>query len=617
MMRKINICFILALITSFYNLVQSQESNLPGTMEYSDFFNLLEGKENIPHRNCGTMEYLEMQKANDPNLAERMERMEEFTQQWIESGGSSFKTSSVITIPVVVHVVYNTSSQNISDAQIQSQIDVLNADFRKLNADFSSTVPSAFQATAADCGIEFCLASVDANGNSTSGIVRKSTSTTSFSYTSSNIKYSSKGGDDAWSSSSYLNIWVCKISGGVLGYAQVPGGASATDGVVIDYRYFGTQGTATYPYDLGRTTTHEVGHWLNLYHIWGDDNGSCSGTDYVSDTPGQANYSYGCPNYPETDNCTSSGNGIMFMTFMDYTDDECMGMFSSGQSSRIQSLFTSGGSRASILSSNGCGTSTSGGSGSGSGTGSGTGTGTVSYCSASGGSTTYEWIKSVTFGGIVNSSGNDGGYGDYTATALSVTAGKSYSVKLEPGFKSKSYTEYWTIWVDYNQDGDFDDSGEKIASGASKSSLSGTVTISSSATAGSTRMRIAMKYGSYPSSACESFDEGEIEDYTLSISGSSSKSLKESGSIMMSLNVFPNPAQSVVSVVINNFSTVSQPTVLKMQDARGRIIYSNESLGNTGEMIQTIDVSSMAEGIYILSLHTGNDVQYQKVLISR
>ena len=118
-------------------------------------------------------------------------------------------SSTIITIPVVVHVVYYNSTENISTAQVQSQIDILNEDFRRLNADAANT-PFAFQSVAADCEIEFCLATTDPNGNSTTGITRTSTSQPSFS-TNDGVKYSSSGGIDAWNTSEYLNIWVCDI----------------------------------------------------------------------------------------------------------------------------------------------------------------------------------------------------------------------------------------------------------------------------------------------------------------------------------------------------------------------------------------------------------------------
>jgi len=297
------------------------------------------------------MDHLQMQLQQDPSVAQRMQEIETFTQNWIANHPSGERT--VVTVPVVVHVVYNTSAQNISDAQVQAQISQLNADYARLNSDAGNT-PSAFTSAAANCEVQFCLAQRDPNGNATNGIIHKSTTTTSFS-SNDNVKHNGNGGDDAWSASSYLNLWVCNLGGGLLGYAQFPGGAAATDGVVVLYSSVGSlasPGTLS-PYNYGRTATHEVGHWLNLYHIWGDDNGACTGSDQVTDTPNQAAENYGCPSFPHTDACTS-GNGVMFMNYMDYTDDGCMNMFTAGQKARMQALFTSGGSRFSIVSSQGC-----------------------------------------------------------------------------------------------------------------------------------------------------------------------------------------------------------------------------------------------------------------------
>jgi hypothetical protein len=204
-------------------------------------------------RNCGTMQHLDEIRQTDPQVDQRMQIEESAIQNWITNNPES-SVLNVITIPVVVHVIYKTSSQNISTAQVQSQIDILNEDFRKLNADASS-VPSAFSGVAADCQIEFCLAVRDPNGNTTTGITRTSTATQSFSgYTS--MKYTSSGGHNAWNTSDYLNIWVCNLTSGLLGFATFPGGSSSTDGVVCDYAYFGDVGTATSPYHLGRTATH-------------------------------------------------------------------------------------------------------------------------------------------------------------------------------------------------------------------------------------------------------------------------------------------------------------------------------------------------------------------------
>lgn len=295
-------------------------------------------------RNCATMEYLEMQMQEDIGLQERMEDIQRFTEQWIRENETGQR--SVITIPVVFHVVYRTSAENVSDAMLQAQLNVLNEDFRKLNADVANT-PSIFAGVVADCEINFCLAQRDPNGNTTNGIVRRLTTKTSFS-TNNAVKYYSQGGSDAWPASSYLNIWVCNLSNGVLGYAQFPGGAAATDGVVLLYSSL-PGGSAT-NYNKGRTATHEVGHWLNLRHIWGD---ATCGNDFVNDTPVHNASNGGCPSYPHYSTC--SGTPVeMTMNYMDYTYDACMYMFTNGQKARMSAVFASGGPRQTITTSLGC-----------------------------------------------------------------------------------------------------------------------------------------------------------------------------------------------------------------------------------------------------------------------
>jgi hypothetical protein len=301
---------------------------------------LLAGSASFAQRNCGAMDYLEMQMQNDPKRASKLEAIDRHADEVSENG---FRiVNGVVTIPVVVHVIYNTASENISDAQVLSQIDVLNKDFRRLNVDADNTWPQA-----ADSEIAFCMASVDPNGNPTNGITRTSTGVTAFG-TNDQMKFNSSGGKDAWPAGNYLNIWVCDISGGILGYAQFPGGAASTDGVVIDYQYYGTIGTATAPFNLGRTATHEVGHWLNLRHIWGD--GPCNVDDGVADTPTSDAANYGCPI-----GHISCSTVDMVQNYMDYTDDACMNLFTSGQKTRMRALFEPGGFRASLLNSNGCG----------------------------------------------------------------------------------------------------------------------------------------------------------------------------------------------------------------------------------------------------------------------
>jgi hypothetical protein len=304
------------------------------------------------HRNCGTMASLEYLQKQNPLLKNKMALQEVQIQKWIAKHGRESQ-KSIITIPVVVHVIYNTNAQNISDAQIQSQIDVLNADYRRLNADTSNT-PSLFDTLVADVEIEFCFAHQDPNGNWTNGVTRTSTTKTSFDLSQNDAKYTAQGGHDVWDRDKYFNIWVVpeiKDGGmsGILGYAQFPGGPAATDGVVIGYDYFGTMGTVHYPYNKGRTLTHETGHWLNLYHIWGDDGNSCSGSDQVADTPNQGSENYGCPSFPHP-SCNNVSD--MFMNYMDYTYDACMNMFSKGQKQRMLAAMNM--SRASLITSGMC-----------------------------------------------------------------------------------------------------------------------------------------------------------------------------------------------------------------------------------------------------------------------
>jgi hypothetical protein len=281
----------------------------------------------ITQRKCATQDVLEAQLKADPTLAIRMNQIEAFTEKALLT---KRLVNGKIEIPVVVNVLYRTAAENISATQIQSQIDVLNKDFNALNSDYNS-VPALFSGVKANVGITFVL----------DQIVRKSTTKTSWG-TNDAMKKTSKGGLAPISPTTKLNLWVCTIGGGILGYAQFPGGSSATDGVAIDSKYVGLSGSANAPYNLGRTATHEVGHWMNLRHIWGD---ATCGSDLVSDTPTHNTANYGVPVYPHYSTCT--GTPVeMTMNYMDYTDDNAMYMFSTGQKSRMSAIFVSGGARA-------------------------------------------------------------------------------------------------------------------------------------------------------------------------------------------------------------------------------------------------------------------------------
>lgn len=265
---------------------------------------------------------------------------EAHTEVSMRMGTSAFRTG-ITTIPVVVHVLHKTAAENISDSQIKSQIKILNQDFRAKNSDVSK-VPSVFKPLVGDAQIEFKLATKDPSGNNTTGIVRKST-TRSFFTSNDEMKFAATGGSEAWDASRYLNIWVCTLvgsSGTLLGYAYLPGVPDSIDGVVILNSAFGTGGTASAPFNKGRTTTHEVGHYLNLQHIWGDRlTGSCSDSDSVSDTPNQFSSNGGTPTFPSI-SCGNNPNGDLFMNYMDYVDDAAMFMFTKGQVSRMQAALT-------------------------------------------------------------------------------------------------------------------------------------------------------------------------------------------------------------------------------------------------------------------------------------
>ena len=295
---------------------------------------------------CHSMQVLNRQLKENPGLYQKMYNVEKHTRQFIAAkkptnpgggngGGNGGGTDpgtdpvddglGVINIPVYFHVVYSNSAENVSDAQITAQMRVLNDDFRKANNDINQ-VPSEFAGVAADSEITFTNA----------GTFRYSNSTTSWG-----TNNAVKAAYPPITPSTHLNIWVCNIGGGILGYAQFPGGSSSTDGVVLLYSTL--PGGSAAPYNEGRTATHEVGHYLNLRHIWGD--GRCKQDDFVADTPSSDGPNYGCPTYP-TVNCRSND---MTMNYMDYTDDACMYMFSEGQKSRMRAIFASGGARESLV----------------------------------------------------------------------------------------------------------------------------------------------------------------------------------------------------------------------------------------------------------------------------
>ncbi len=324
-MKKINF-YLFSGLVFFVSCTKVSTTNLEDVTTQQPVTELRQG------RTCGAMDVLQNNLAQDPALRKRMDDIEKFTARIMTNPDAArLLPDGTIEIPVVVNVLYKLAAENISTVQIQSQIDVLNEDYKALNTDYNNT-PSIFQSVrSGNVGVSFVL----------DKIIRQSTSKKSWS-TNDAMKKSSVGGINPTNPTTELNLWSCNLGGGILGYAQFPGGSTATDGVVIDNNAFGRTGTVTAPYNKGRTATHEVGHWMNLRHIWGD---ATCGSDLVNDTPTHDAANFGCPTYPHLSTCT--GTPVeMTMNYMDYTDDPCMYMFSAGQKTRMQAVFATGGPRA-------------------------------------------------------------------------------------------------------------------------------------------------------------------------------------------------------------------------------------------------------------------------------
>ena len=281
---------------------------------------------------------------------QRDPQIEQYTEGYVRNFLRNAQSRTVARIPVVFHIVWQTAAENVSDAEIQTQLAAINRDFRKRNADMSD-VPINFARLAADCEIEFCLAQRDVLGRLTTGVVRQQTNIQNIGSEFADsihrkIYYSEFNGDNAWNPSNYLNIWVCSFDGGINGLASSPAKAlqrRSEDGVVIDYRVFGSGSREGR--QRGRTLVHEIGHYFNLLHIWGSDD-TCNDDDEVEDTPQQAAPSSGCPSFPKSSGCGNNG-GSMFMNFMDYSFDECSQIFSAGQKARMWATLT--GFRADLL----------------------------------------------------------------------------------------------------------------------------------------------------------------------------------------------------------------------------------------------------------------------------
>lgn len=274
---------------------------------------------------CGTMQNMERLIRMNPGYEKLRKEYESRIDEFLAKHPNGKTNNMVITIPTVVHVVWNTSAENISNTAINTLMTMMNQDYGRTNPDANQT-PAAWVPIAANTGIQFCLAQRDPSGAPTTGITRTQTTITAFT-TDDKVKFTSQGGEDSWNTTQYFNIWICDLSGGLGGYGEFPGGISNTFGNVTDYTLYNSW-----------VVSHESGHCFDLYHIWGDDGTACTGSDAVSDTPNQAGPSSGCPTYPALDACATAAPGYMFMNYMDYGSTSCKNLFTNGQSARANAV---------------------------------------------------------------------------------------------------------------------------------------------------------------------------------------------------------------------------------------------------------------------------------------
>jgi hypothetical protein len=616
-------------------------------------------------RNCGTMEHLAFQMQNDPGLSQRMAEIETFTNNFTIANPGTPK--AIVTIPVVFHVLYNNTAQNISDALILAQLDQLNKDFARLNSDANNT-PSAFQSLATNTNIQFCLAQRDASGNATTGIVRKSTTVTSFS-SNDGVKYTAQGGDNAWDATKYLNIWVCNLGGGLLGYAQFPGGAAATDGVVLLYSSIGslTNPGSSSPYNYGRTATHEVGHWLNLRHIWGDAN---CGNDQVSDTPTQQTSNYGCPTFPKV-TCSNGANGDMFMNYMDYTDDACMNMFSVGQATRMNALFATGGARIGLLTSQGCSAPTTSGCGTPSSLAAGsvtTTSATLSWVSVSGAlnynvqyklstATTWTTVNTTTtsyaLAGLTagtayqfqvqavcaSATGSYSAATSFTTTSTTTsctdnyeanetrTAGKTIAVNTnisakigtstdKDWFKFTTTTSARNIKVVLDQlPADYDvklynNSGTQLGVSQNTSTTAETI-IRNTTSTGTYYIQVYGYSSAFNASSCYRLRVNTSSSSFRTIEGAETESIEVQA--MDEVSLFPNPSNGsfTVSVLSDNEADVN----IAVYDITSKAIFNEKFSSTKGENSFNLDLQGRAKGIYFVEVKHGETKTTKKLII--
>tara|TARA_B110000483_G_scaffold66477_1_gene83183 strand:- start:13126 stop:14673 length:1548 start_codon:yes stop_codon:yes gene_type:complete len=316
---------------------------------------------------CYTTEYMQILEQKTPDFKSNVHSLfnaaKLHSEEFHAHKSTNAAPDTIFRIPVVFHVVFNGSNQNTNYALLQSQLDVLNEDFRRLNGDTSNT-RAIFKNRASDVGFEFFFATIDPEGNPSNGVTRTSTSTTFSFFNLDAMKSSSSGGKDAWDSDKYLNIWVCDLGGAILGFAYPPSNAPnwpagqgagnpGEEGVVLHYEVVGRNNPLASGQlsiaDRGRTAVHEVGHYWGLRHIWGDSGNPFLGTpdcdltqdDGFLDTPHMGNNSQqaGCSfNKNSCTNGETPDEPDMVENYMDYSTESCQNMFTQQQAGLMRSM---------------------------------------------------------------------------------------------------------------------------------------------------------------------------------------------------------------------------------------------------------------------------------------
>lgn len=473
-------------------------------------------------------------------------------------------------IPVVVHVVWNTNEENVSNTTINNIMVQINADYQALNSDYNN-VRAAFLNSRGNPQIEFCLASFDPSGEPTTGIIRKQTSKSWFNPETEmdDMKFLPNG-SPTWNTSKYLNIWICDISSGATGgfvtagYTYLPQTGvvgTASDGVVLDYTY----GTS------GRTATHEIGHYLGLLHPWGNDNGNCDPGDGISDTPPTDSPTFSCSN----SNLMKCGALTQFENFMDYST--CPRMFTNGQASVMSGILT--GMRSSLLISTGCGENE------------------IEACipTAEVGPADGEFINGVVLGQINNTntgSGTGPAYNNYTNLSTTLARATSYTLEVTSGESPEGWI---AAWIDFNGNNEFsaDEKIGEVESGGAFQTRSFPFTVPGDAELGQTLMRVRLVFQDEgdpdETDPCHNYKWGETEDYGINITAES----------FIGTTALPAPTiQHLADQVVVSWPGPDAPREAMLLDAMGRVVRMMQAHG------QKLDIrtSDLAPGVYQLLL---------------